>query len=226
MPSWRERYETLQVPSWVPDDVRYLVQEHWGEESGDPEQIALVQRLLIDARMEAVWRELLLRNRKTGDYLHVADNMKALLGNDRANEVYPVATAVVFQRAVVVGISAMKMNEQKSGCYLQQAAELRKDADLLRQMMKEHRLDSGFVDDVRRSAGQIVEAAEAYDRLRRQAETGLFDEARSKGFAIEISKTMRGLFREALYGTVTTITRVALNDDTIKKARVREWLTL
>jgi hypothetical protein len=225
MVKWRERYAVLQVPPWVPDDVSFLVRDHWADQSGEPEQIALIERLLVDPRMEAVWHELTKHDRRTGDYSHLAEAMKMHLESARANEVFSASTAVVFQRAVVVGMSAMRINEQKCGRYLEQAAELRKDTELLRQMLKGHRLGTGSVDGVRRNAGQIEKAAEAYDRLRQLAEDGLFDGARSKGFVIEMAQTMRGLYGTALYGTVTTIAQVALNDQEITTAAVRAWCT-
>jgi len=54
---------------------------------------------------------------------------------------------------------------------------------------------------------------------------GLFDKQMlAKRFALNMAATMRGLFGAgAMYGTVATITRVALDDNEVTDSAVREW---
>jgi hypothetical protein len=213
------------LPSWVPDDVQWLVTSHWGDQSGSPQQTALVQRLLTDLRMETVWQKLLQKRRLTGEYFYLPDNLKGALGSTRANEVYPASTAVVFQRAVVVGQSALRIAEQKRSHYLEQARGLRSDARFLRRMIKERRLGNVPTDDVHRLASQIDGAAGAYERLDQLAGSGLFENSRlaAKGFAVEMMKTMQGLYKTPMYGTIEILARVALKNDEITRVAVREW---
>jgi hypothetical protein len=228
---WRERYDALNVPSWVPDDVRFLVREQWGNQSGDAERTALIERLLVDPRMEAVWHELLRRDRQTGDHKHLSEALKKHLGSARANEVFRDSTAMVFRTAVQLGVGARELSKQKSIHYFERANDLRTDARLLRGLNKEHRF-GGDGREVSKLVDDLDKAAAAYDRLNemaglRTAGSRLFDSPQliAKGFVVTMAKTMRGLFGASLYRTLTTIARVALQDDSITEAAVRAWCT-
>jgi hypothetical protein len=181
--------------------------------------------------MKAVWQELLRKKRETGDYQYLSDGMKRKIGNARANETFPASTAAAFLRAVKVGVSVLQIHAQKSVDYLEQAHGCRRDADFLRRMIKERRLGKDVsIDDVRSHAMQLDKAANAYERLSelaglRFAGSRLFDNSQfaAKGFAIEMAKTMQGLYGSPLYGTVATIAQVALGDDGITAAAVHKW---
>jgi len=229
---WRERFKTLQVPSWVPSDVQWLVSHYWGEQSLSPQKVDVVQRLLTDPRMETVWQELLQKRRPTGEHFYLLDNLKGVLGSARANEMFPASTIMVFQRAVVVGVSVLRIHEQKSLYYFEQAHGRRGDADFLRRMVKERRLGNVSTKDIQRLAGQLDEAVEAYERLSQLAGlkfagSRLFDNSQfaAKGFAITMAKTMQGLYGTPMCGTIATLARVALGNDEITPAAVRKWCT-
>jgi hypothetical protein len=229
----RERFNPLKIPAWVPDNVHYLATNSWGNQSGPRRyvEVEVVQRLLTDHRMKTVWQELLRKNRETGDYQYLSDGMKRKIGNARANETFPASTAAAFLRAVKVGVSVLQIHAQKSDDYLKQAHCCRRDADFLRRMIKERRLGKDVsIDDVRGHAMQLDKAANAYQRLSelaglRFAGSRLFDNSQfaAKGFAIEMAKTMQGLYGSLLYGTVATIAQVALGDDGITTAAVHKW---
>ena len=226
---WRERYAALQVPSWVPDDVQSVMRDYWGNQLGEPEIVALAERLLTDPRMEKVWHELLRKNRKTGDYLHLSDNMKRVLGCDRANEVYPAATATMFLETLKAGAAVLRINSQKAVGYLEKSFNLQDDAAFLRRMNKERRLGD-HAREVSKLAGVLDKAADAYRRVSKMAGLEpvgyrLFDDSQlaAKFFTVEMAKTMRGHFGSPLYATITTLCRIALQDDTVTQDAVREW---
>jgi hypothetical protein len=231
----RERFNPLKIPGWVPDDVHYLATNRWGNQSGPPQcvEVEVVHRLLTDHRMKAVWQELLRKNRETGDYQYLSDGMKRKIGSARANETFPASMAAVFLRAVKVGDSILRIHRQKSVDYFDKAHGCRRDADFLRRMIKERRLGKDVsIDDVHSHARQLDGAAHAYERLSelaglRFAGSRLFDNSQfaAKGFAIEMAKTMQGLYGRKLYGTVATIAQVALGDDGITAAAVHKWCT-
>ncbi len=138
---------------------------------------------------------------------------------------------MVFLRAVKVGTYALHVNEKKIQYYLEQKHGRRNDAEFLRRMIRERRLGNVPLDEVRKLTRDIDKAADAYNRLAELAGSGfegsrLFDKAQfaAKGFAIEMTKTMQGLYGSPMYGTVATIAQVALNDNRITTPGVRSWV--
>ena len=217
------------VPDWFPKDVHDLASSFLQEaKKSGPSERAIIQRLITDPRMKAVWTQLLQKDRTTGDFRLLANNLVTRFGRDRANEIHPASTIVVFLRAVQLGHGCLQLAEQKSSHYLEQAQRLRVDAKFFRRMIRERRLAKVSSRDVGRMAKQLDDAAETYEKLDQLARNGLFDKKQllAKGFATNMAKTMRGLFGgDVMYGTVATLARVALGDDEITDAAVRKWCT-
>ncbi len=210
-------------PDWVPEDVRPLAE---GQICGSSARNAMVRRLITDPRMKAVWTQLLQKDRKTGDFRLLANNLVTRFGRKRANEIHPASTIVVFLRAVSLGNGCLQFAEQKSSDYREQAQRLRADARFLRQEIHERRLTNvSRKRDVRSMAKQLDDTAKTYEKLDQLARSRIFEKRLlAKGFATNMAKTMRGLFGgDVMYGTIGTLASVALGDDEITDAAVRKW---
>jgi len=130
------------VPPWVPDDVRYLTGKWVARQSEDLRQVEVVEHLLTDDRMTTVWQQVLRKDRRTDDYEYLSNCMKKKLGSARANELFAASTAVVFQTAAKAVGTAQRFRTHKGMYYLDQEQGRRRDAEFLRRMITERRLEN------------------------------------------------------------------------------------
>jgi hypothetical protein len=249
-------------PDWLPENIRDTAgrflrlakEEFYGSYSSCA--LAMIERLIYDPQMEAVWTQLLQKSRTTGGF-RLAAKLMTMVGRGRADEIHHASAIVVFRDAFAFGLECLQFAEQKRTHYVEQAQQLRSEARSLERMLRERRL-SLSPKDVHRIARKFDEAANAFLELgvlvglrprpadrepfdpdlfdpefgvvndavpNEIASTWLFDKKMlAKRFALNMAATMRGLFGAgAMYGTVATVTRVALDDNEITDSAVREW---
>jgi hypothetical protein len=247
-------------PDWLPENIRDTAdlflrraeEKAYGSHSSSA--LVMIERLIYDPQMKAVWTQLLQKSRTTGGF-RLAVKVRTMFGRGRADEIHHASIIVVFRDAVAFGIECLQFAEQKRTHYLGQAEQLRSDARSLERMLRERRL-SLSPKDVHRIAKKFDNAANAYLELGvlvgvrpRPTDEDLFDpdsfsqldeavpdevaltgtrlfdkQMFAKRFALKMAATMRGLFGAgAMYGTVATVTRVALDDNEITDSAVREW---
>jgi hypothetical protein len=184
----------------------------------------MIERLIYDPQMKAVWTQLLQKSRTTGRF-RLAAKLMTMFGRGRADEIHHASTIVVFRDAVAFGMDCLQFAEQKRTHYLGQAQQLRSDARLLERLLRERRLTGLSRRDVHRIAKRFDDAADAYQELGnlvgggpRQTDQDLFDpefrvvndavpddvaltgqrlfdkQLLAKRFAVNMAATMRGLF--------------------------------
>jgi hypothetical protein len=160
----------VRFPDWFPENIRnqarFFLRLAKGGAYGSSSSsaLAMVERLVCDPQMEAVWTQLLQKNRTTGGF-RLAANLMTVVGRNRADEIHPASAIVVFRDAVMFGVGCFQFGEQKCTHYLEQAQELRSDARSLERMLTERRLERLSPRDVHRIAKKFDDAANEYQLL-------------------------------------------------------------
>jgi hypothetical protein len=202
-----EGNKTLVFPSWFPaylePDVHHLYAD--GVRRGFKWKLAMIERLVNNPRMQRVWRELSERKRdrktyrKTPTFEHSAVPPEFQQTAIRDIFLWTANTAVLFD------LFSETWN-------LERAAELRADANRLRQGRPRRRC-AGL-------ANKLTAAAAAYEEA---------DQLRplTRGQVIkavtEIAARMRELFGSTKLALTATLASVAL-DLKITPSNVREWV--
>jgi hypothetical protein len=157
-------------PDWLPENIRdtaglflrHAEEEAYGSYSSSA--LAMIERLIYDPQMKAVWTQLLQKSRATGGF-RLAVKVRTMFGRGRADEIHYASTIVVFRDAFTFGMECLQFAEQKRTHYLGQAEQLRSDARLLERMLRERRLKNLSPRDVHRIAKRFDDAADAYQEL-------------------------------------------------------------
>jgi hypothetical protein len=227
-------------PEWLPPAVAKEAEELAQER---PEHEELLRRLATDPRMESVWREIKKHNSSEHIDWERWSNERKPTGLSNEDIALKLTFRYVYFRALHViheEITIPTIAEHKAliASWEQQAARLRAEAAKLR----ERGNDAGFARAQRRVFEEHAEAAErAAARCERgAADLITWDPAdpntpmieRDKGWRREMmfadmlaTHVMQPLYGMPLYGTVATITNVALATRSVVEARhVRDWL--
>jgi hypothetical protein len=72
----------------------------------------MIERLIYDPQMEAVWTQLLQKSRTTGGF-RLAAKLVTMFGRGRADEIHHASTIVVFRDAFAFGLECLQFAEQK-----------------------------------------------------------------------------------------------------------------
>jgi hypothetical protein len=208
----------LMLPDWVPQLVAREAKALFREAAHCPDELKLIRRLATDPRMNKVWFELQRRRRKgrklTNEFLHSV-SLPGPFDKDQAAKRRNVAMTALFQTAVARGRLGISMGspvsvEAARRLDRERAAGLREDAKVFDAMKKGA------------AARKLVRAAQVYEK--RANELFMFGHGKTAavGFAVQTAKLMCDLFGSPMYGTVATVSSVALNRE-IEPHTVREW---
>jgi hypothetical protein len=222
-------------PTWLPPAV---AEEAEGLAQERPEHEELLRRLALDPRMESVWRELKkYKPCKRADLEKWWRHGKPT-GVSTKDMALKLTFRCAFFTAMLEKSAIITIAEHRAliDSYEQQAARLRAEAGKLRE-----RGEASGATWIRQA---FEEHAEAVERAAARCERGAahlsaVDPAhpdtpiieRDKGWRREMdfadmlaTHVMQPVYGTPLYGTVATLTNVALHKYSVEARHVRDWL--
>jgi len=195
-------------PEWLPDYIAGKARELREKHRGNPIALAVIDRLVTDPKMRAVWKEFSKQSReahrRTGRPLHALTERFATPDRN-------AAVTEFFELACNVGRLTLELplpNPNRTGA--KKAEALRADAERLEKTLKPRRAG-------RESAKHLRRAAETYERL--QYKHG----DRAKHIACELAHWLEAVFGSAMYQTTATVTSIITRRQ-ISERKVRTWL--
>src|SRR5262249_19227517 len=145
------------IPTWVPRAIADFGQKVLANTDRDPDSVQILTRLLVDARMEVVWKAL-TRKRRDGRFYHPAslDHIEASARQDFAIEGLFRWTCLPF----MLGLGNLRL----SAVLRRDIDRLRKeDEELARKLRNKAAIEAIWGTDKGRRAKMFEAAAEALD---------------------------------------------------------------
>jgi hypothetical protein len=213
-------------PSWLPPLVREQAQALHSEllKSGTADDIAVLERITSDPRMEAVWKYLQKHKRtgyrRTEVYEHAVRDPQAHSGVNRSS--FPTRAVWLQQLAMrEVYIDAVRWARMCAAPassdhpYLTDALRLRAEAQIL-----ENEPFGLSVAMKRRLATRLRRAADAYADAAKEARAKTSEEI-PRYVMMMIAGRMHNLFGKRMYGQAATIASLIMQRD-VTPTMVRE----
>jgi hypothetical protein len=214
-------------PSWLPPLVREQAHALRSEmlKSGTPDDIAVLDRMTSDPKMEAVWKYLQKHRRagyrRTDDYEHAVRDPMAHSGVNRSS--FPTRASWLQQLAMrelyieaVRWACAYAAPASPDHLYLTDALRLRGEA----QQCLEREPFGLSVATKRRLATRLRRAADAYTDAAKEARTKASEEI-PRYVMMMIAGRMHDLFGKRMYGQAATIASLIMERD-VTPTMVRE----
>lgn len=200
---------SLSIPAWVPKCLVAKANElHLREHQlGHRWAAALIVRLVIDPRMQGVWRQLTKRKRAsyqpTDDYHHAAIPPAGISGDP--SKIQDAAILELF--VATFGIARAPMLPGSSIPYLEMAERLRRDAAIAERERPRKQADP--------FAKKLISTAEAYERL---AKVPIDSD---QAVITDIIEFMKARFGPSMHNITAKLASVAL-DQKVSVDRVRD----
>jgi hypothetical protein len=216
-----------ELPDWTPEAVRPILAELDQHPRTAGSRREVMDRVLTDPRMQAVYVEFLRRDRETGAFYHPYRNSPEGLSAEEAQlaAIQELLQLVISAASDKIAVSKIEQIEAAKLRWLDDAKRFRLlsndielaselgmlgiDSPLSRAMAAEH------VAVARRFAGWLEHLASA---MRRPDDPLVVDRLRGdpivRGVQIMISLKLDELFGERFDGTAATLTSVALDAET------------
>jgi type 1 fimbriae regulatory protein FimB/type 1 fimbriae regulatory protein FimE len=214
---------SLSIPDWFPPALTETARQLHSAavKSNSMDYVALVTRLITDPRMKTVWAELLKRRR--GDQYRSTAKFWHAVSDDVTPEIQYGQMKFIFKEAVEIGrkfLPSFIRPQMKSAHYRQQVRRIIRDLHYLGRFASTNNTN-------RRLLRALDDAAEAYQKL---GASGIaFDRERFEeneivalDYTVNIARIVRNHFGSPLFGTVATISSVALSRS-ISRSKVHDW---
>jgi hypothetical protein len=196
--------QSLTIPDWFPKELERRARElHARALSRNPEQAAVVARVVTDARMKRVWQEIGKRRRSPLDarvHLHPATVPSTQDGDDAQHK---AMEALLAFAAMIVGTRPSSADHELQ-------------IDRLRQDAADFRASDGSRRTAKLAAA-LDQAREAYGK-KNDLETSQHE----RRVVDELAAFMQATFGSPMHGLTATVASVVLQHE-VSRSKVREW---
>jgi hypothetical protein len=218
--------DSFNIPSWVPPpvvDTAKALRIHFVDRRDD---LAVLDRIVSDDRMDMVWKELLKRKKGASTEFFYSAHVPSIESDDDAAH-HSGAMAALFYYAMSLALSGPKVVtvrelENIRGKLLDESEMLKRAAELLR-VRGPGRVATnsaaGAADGAQARKAESDQLAKAKTRLIVKRDTG---DPQARCFAILFARRCEELFGTEMHGVTARVASVALGR-TITQRAVRGW---